>query len=153
MSLPKSNGETRKRWHVGPVGCDLPPARVLLLALEHICTTRLACKQAAPLLLQINVVATNICACQVNMQRCSDKYRCRHMHTHMHAHTPANIHRSLTDCMHYLVFALVYCKANSCSSKSNLSNRLSECVAWDVCARMCVCELSSSIPNTHSSSR
>ena len=127
-------------------------------ASEHICTTRSACKHMAPRLLQINVAATNICACQVNGKRCSDK--CRHTHTHKHTQTHTNTHtRTCTPewqivCAILCLRSYVHCKANSCSSKSNSSNRLCECVAWCVCAlvrmcvSVCVC-VSSCIPNTH----
>ena len=76
-------------------------------ASEHICTTRSACKHMAPRLLQINVAATNICVCQVNGKRCSDKCRHTHTHTHTHKHTHTHVYAGVTDCMRNLVFAFV----------------------------------------------
>ena len=79
----------------------MPPARACRRSSEHICTMR------------------------CNVQRCGDEYKHELMNLSL---TLVNIQQGLIGHMDHLMFAVVHCKANSCSSKFNSSNRLYECV-------------------------
>lgn len=113
-------------WHVGPVGAIYLPAR----ASEHICTMRLACKQTGSLLFGAD-------KCRGHSHLAYARLTCRGVVTNTNAgiciHTDTHCKNTPEFDMHYLVFALLHCRANSCSSKSNLSNRLWECFCLCVC--------------------
>lgn len=123
----KSNDRERKHWYVGPVSaiyllhavCSMPRSTSV-----HVWHVNTDCP------LQINAVLhTSVCVRLTCSGVMTNTKAGISAHRHICRSNSANVQSTeLTDCVPYLVFALVHCKTKSFSSKPNLSNRLCECV-------------------------